>query len=131
MIPVRARRGCEESRSGLELDLEPHRRPAERALTGLDGDRGLVVVGEVERVLILPRFHPIPTLVQAKRQPEHPTEREGLAGLIDDALAIRDEADWGLAPERKRPGRPPTERARHHDELGVGALAVARPHHGE
>src|SRR2546425_12409940 len=61
---------------------------------------------------------------QAKRQPEHPTEREGLAGLIDDALAILDEADWGLARERKRQVRPTTERARHHDELGSVPLVV-------
>src|SRR5438093_2275654 len=77
---------------GLELDLEPHRRPAERTLATLDRDRRLVVV-EVERVVILPRLHPIPALVQVKRQPELPAEREGLAGLIDDALPAGDEAD--------------------------------------
>src|SRR5206468_2088118 len=95
MIPVRARRGCEESRSGLELDLEPHRRPAERTFAGLDHDRGLVVVAEIVRALIPLRL-PVRALgADRERQPELPGEREGLAGLIDDALAIRDEADRG------------------------------------
>src|SRR5207245_8735227 len=110
---------------GLELDLEPHRRPAERTLAALDRDRRPVVVAEVVRALMPPGLRVRALGVDGVRQPELPAERDGLARLIDDTLAIRDEADRGLARERQRQNRAATERARHHHALrGVRLVSV-------
>src|SRR5438128_7126308 len=101
----------------LELDLEPYRRPTDRTLAGQDRHRGPVVV-EVVRVLMLPRLRPTPLGVEGERQPERPSEREGLAGLIDEALAIGNPAERRDACGRRRDIRTTAERAGHHDELG-------------
>src|SRR2546427_12319435 len=82
---------------GLELDLEPHPRPAERTLAALDRDRRPVVVAEVVRALMPPGLRVVVLGAEVDRQPELPAAREGVALLIGYTLATLDETDRLLA----------------------------------
>src|SRR5215831_3410768 len=109
--PLR-RRGVEE----LELDIQPHRWPAQRALAVLDLERPLIVT-EVVRVRVVAAT-PAGTavLVERERQPEGTGEREGgTVVAVDRAHAVGDEADRSLARQGQR-------------EIGVAGEAAGHDH---
>src|SRR5947207_13768727 len=89
----------------LELDLEPHRRQADRPLVRLHREKRAEVVRQVVGAEVASRLHRVPIRVRLEWQPEGPREgerRRAARVAVDAALATGEEADRRYARERQR-----------------------------